>query len=469
MANHILLETVELTQTTQTITFDNIPQSGYTDLKFLMSMRATTSSGNDSFDLLVNFNGSSANKTTISLRGDGSGLNWNAIGDRLLRLVNPSDYTANTFSNVELYVPNYTSSSNKSFTVDAVIENNATSSGTIILAGLWSSTAAITSMSFTPNGTSAYFTAGTTISLYGVAATGTTPAVAPKATGGNIVANDGTYWYHAFLTSGTFTPQTSISCDALVIAGGGSGGNGGNSGGAGGGGAGGLLYFSSQSLTTQSYTCTVGAGGAAVLTAGGVARNGNTGNDSQFGSLTLVKGGGYGGGGVNGTSSGTGGNGGSGGGAGRWNGPTSVSGGIATSGQGNNGGASTSPSSSGRGSGGGGGAGAVGTTGADVSNNDGSGGAGLNTWSAWATATNTGVSGYYAGGGGGSSIYTANGIGGAGGGGTGPQASNTTQTAGSGITNTGGGGAGIGGPDSATYVHTSGSGGSGIIIIRYAM
>jgi hypothetical protein len=46
-----------------------------------------------------------------------------------------------------------------------------------------------------------------TFYLYGVAALGTTPAIVPYATGGDTIMTDGTYWYHTFVSSGTFTPQ----------------------------------------------------------------------------------------------------------------------------------------------------------------------------------------------------------------------------------------------------------------------
>ena len=112
----------------------------------------------------------------------------------------------------------------------------------------------------------------------------------PKATGGTITS-DASYWYHTFTGNGTFTPLQSLTADILVIAGGGGGGINqyGNTIG-GGGGAGGLLYFSSQSLTATGYTCTIGGGGSANTT--GAA--GTNGSDSQFGALTLVKGGGRG-------------------------------------------------------------------------------------------------------------------------------------------------------------------------------
>ena len=40
--NYVLLETIELSQSAASVTFDNIPQTGYTDLKIVMSARLTT-------------------------------------------------------------------------------------------------------------------------------------------------------------------------------------------------------------------------------------------------------------------------------------------------------------------------------------------------------------------------------------------------------------------------------------------
>jgi hypothetical protein len=45
-----------------------------------------------------------------------------------------------------MYIPNYAGSSNKSVSIDAVTENNATAAEANLVAGLWSSTAAITSI-----------------------------------------------------------------------------------------------------------------------------------------------------------------------------------------------------------------------------------------------------------------------------------------------------------------------------------
>jgi hypothetical protein len=64
---------------------------------------------------------------------------------------NPTDSTSNTFANTSLYIPNYAGATNKSYSMDAVTENNATLAGQTIGAALWSNTAAITSIEIASN------------------------------------------------------------------------------------------------------------------------------------------------------------------------------------------------------------------------------------------------------------------------------------------------------------------------------
>ena len=61
--------------------------------------------------------------------------------------------TANTFDNFEIYIPNYAGSTNKSFSVDGVAEDNSSSNNELdLVAGLWSSTSAINAVGLTING-----------------------------------------------------------------------------------------------------------------------------------------------------------------------------------------------------------------------------------------------------------------------------------------------------------------------------
>jgi hypothetical protein len=444
--NYVLLDRIELNATAASVVFDNIPQSGYTDLKIVVSARCD--GGYEDISLL-SINGATTNFSARYLQGNGAAASSASLA-RWGGNYTAANNTANTFGSAELYFPNYRSSNFKSYSTDNVTETNGTTAYAGIVAGLWSNTAAITSITFTPN--SGSYVAGCTFSLYGLAQVGTTPAIAPKADGGNVIGTDGTYWYHAFLSNGTFTPQVGLSCDVLAVAGGGGGGGFFH---APGGGAGGLLYTASNSLTlATNYAVTIGSGGTGGSSSSYTA--GTQGVASTFiggaVSLTAVGGG-------RGPATGVGNTGGSGSGGGA----NDSAGGAGTSGQGNAGGAAFSTSPNQR-AGGGGGAGAVGAGGSTTGN----GGIGLNTYSAWATATTTGVSGYYAGGGGGGGQSIAGGSGGTGGGGAGARGSNSASVAAvAGTINTGGGGGGGASENGTSTINNGAAGGSGIVIIRY--
>ena len=246
-------------------------------------------------------------------------------------------------------------------------------------------------------------------------------------------------------------PSTISSVQYLVVAGG--GGGGGDA--AGGGGAGGLLtnYGGTVLNVTPSESVVIAVG------SGGVAGHNGPSNDpgghikptaggnSQFGSIVAF------GGGLGGNyNSGNGGNGGSGGGGAFSNGTA----GSGTVGQGNAGG-NANGGGSGPAGGGGGGAGGVGTAGNTA---QGQGGPGT-------SVSITGSPITYAGGGGGGR-WSVNGSapgannGGAGGGGAGSIGCGNRAT--DAVVNTGGGGGGA----PAGCFGDGGSGGSGIVIVRYA-
>ena len=461
-ANYVLLETITVGEAgASSVTFNNIPQSGYTDLKIVCSTR--TNSTDTPILMYFNTDTTDANYTTKRLFGSGSAASSAGFSAPYAFYADVSTYTSNTFNNNEIYIPNYSGANKKSFSVDSVNENNATGADMALTAGLWSGssgTSAITAIKL--NTVSGSFVQYSTFSLYGLAAVGTTPVIAPYASGGDIIQTDGTYWYHAFLSSGTFTPAKGLSCDVLVVAGGG-GGNGGPSGGAG---AGGVLGFASQALTANTgNTVIVGAGGAGAAGSAGTQYLGSSGGNSQFASLTASVGGGA-----------TATNGGSGGGAD----VNFTTAGTGTSGQGNNGGGQYTSGAM-FASGGGGGKNSNGGTG--VSGQAGAGGTGVNSvtnFGSLSTALSTlGLNFTYIAGGGGGGASWNNGnsaaagaggssVGGNGGAGT---SSYTGNSGSAGVPNTGSGGGGGG------YYYTSGNnqngaggkGGSGLIILRYAI
>lgn len=152
-----------------TIDFTAIP-STYTDLVLKMSLR-TNRVAADIDEALMTFNGATSNFSFRYIWGFGSGTpsSDNGSAQAAIYGISTSDNanTASTFGNLEIYIPNYAGSTNKSFSVDAVTENNATTANTSLLAGLWSSSAAITSIKFAPRiGT--LFTQYSTAYLYGV-------------------------------------------------------------------------------------------------------------------------------------------------------------------------------------------------------------------------------------------------------------------------------------------------------------
>lgn len=437
------------------VTFTSIPQS-YTDLVVKCSYRTNNAQIYD--QLRLTFNGSST--AVYSFRGitgngiEGSSESSSSVASIKVAPGGGNSATASTFTNDKIYIPNYTSSNNKSLSSEGVGENNATTAYVSMFAGLWSNTAAITQITLVPE-SNGNFLQYSTFYLYGVAKQGVTPTNAPAATGGDSIVFDGTYWIHTFYSSGTFTPKKNLTCDYLVVAGGGGGGcDGGGGGGAGGlrstvtaTGGGGSLESVLSLIASTAYTVTVGAGGAgsAVTT-----NKGSNGSNSVFSTITSTGGGG---GGSADVSVRTGATGGSGGGA-RMN--TASSGGAGTSNQGYAGGSSASA----KGAGGGGGANAVGADGIDGPGSaldGGNGGAGV-------AVAISGSSVTYAGGGGGGAADSASavaGTGGAGGGGAGGRASSGVA----GTANTGGGGGGDGGDAGRA---SGGAGGSGIVIVRYA-
>jgi hypothetical protein len=130
------------------IEFTSIPAT-YTDLLVLATARSTRTGSVD--DLVIQFNSSTSNLSGKRLFGTGSGTASDNLTD-IRGFAVASGSTANTFSNNSFYIPNYTSSTNyKSVSVDYVNENNATESYSGITAGLWSSTAAITSIKLLAN------------------------------------------------------------------------------------------------------------------------------------------------------------------------------------------------------------------------------------------------------------------------------------------------------------------------------
>jgi len=182
------------------ISFTSIPQT-YTDLKLVISPRNTAANNYGT----ITFNGSSSSFSRRILYGTGSSTASTAPNNAESLTINDSGTTASTFANYEMYIPNYASSNYKSFSIDSVTENNGTVAYQIMHAGVWSNTAAITSLTITAAGGN--LAEYSTATLYGVYkdAAETTPA-APTigtATAGSQAADV------AFTPAGSGAPASS--------------------------------------------------------------------------------------------------------------------------------------------------------------------------------------------------------------------------------------------------------------------
>ena len=126
------------------ITFSSIPNT-YTDLCLKWSGRSA--SGTNVVDnLLITYNNSTTDYTQLILYTDGSMKDSVTSSGYGFNYLNGGGGTANTFSNCELYIPNYAGSANKSRSSEMVTENNATAGYIFLNATLWSNSAAITSI-----------------------------------------------------------------------------------------------------------------------------------------------------------------------------------------------------------------------------------------------------------------------------------------------------------------------------------
>jgi hypothetical protein len=149
------------------LAFTSIPQT-YTDLCIKFSGRFSNdpNSGSNSWvELGFNGQGAAVNNTGRILQGNGT--NASSSTNYTYIYIPTSGATANTFSNVSIYIPNYTSSNQKTFSTDSVSENNASFAVAQLADNLWTGTAAINA--FTIHQRSGYtFQQHSSATLYGI-------------------------------------------------------------------------------------------------------------------------------------------------------------------------------------------------------------------------------------------------------------------------------------------------------------
>lgn len=175
MANTFtLINSTTLASDQSTIVFSSIPQT-YTDLVLKASLQVNKASPTVFRYMYYVLNGDTTNTwySDTYLLGDGastaSGRDSSATAANTAETpVNATGGGANVFTNFELYLPNYTSTTSKPFTQNTAMERNVTSGAyNMQQALLYRNTTAITSIGLYISTADNWIT-GSTAYLYGI-------------------------------------------------------------------------------------------------------------------------------------------------------------------------------------------------------------------------------------------------------------------------------------------------------------
>lgn len=165
-----LINEYTVTSATHSVSLSQISQD-YTDLLIKYSLRSDY--GSTYQEAQFTFNSVTSNYSQQLVVGNGSSYNsYNSTGAAAATwslVMVGSTATSSTFSNGELYIPNYSSTTlPKTWSTTAVTENNAESAGIWLVSGRNSSTAAITSLTFYAWQSFINFVPGSSFYIYGI-------------------------------------------------------------------------------------------------------------------------------------------------------------------------------------------------------------------------------------------------------------------------------------------------------------
>ena len=148
-----------------TMSFTSIPQT-YTDLYLTISGRSAAAVFNS--DIFANINGQTTAHNWKIIIGTGTSVasQGSTADNGRVGIMPSATATGNTFSNTAVYYPNYTGSTQKSYSSDSVMENNGTGAYSELVAGINTNTTAISSITVASgNGN---FVQYSTATLYGI-------------------------------------------------------------------------------------------------------------------------------------------------------------------------------------------------------------------------------------------------------------------------------------------------------------
>jgi hypothetical protein len=171
MANTMtLISSITLNSAQSSLSFTSIPQT-YTDLCLMVSLRTAQSGGQSDARITLNGTNTGINSRGIDNRTSiGTSFNysnaWYGVS-----AANASGSTSNTFTNWQVYIPNYTSTTQyKSGSFDYIRESNDAASNLVYTgfsAGIYTANTAITSIGVENDGNWNYLQY-TTAYLYGI-------------------------------------------------------------------------------------------------------------------------------------------------------------------------------------------------------------------------------------------------------------------------------------------------------------
>lgn len=169
MANtYTLISSNVLSTAAASVTFSSIP-STYTDLVVRASARSSVAGVFSDLLTTINNDTTQANYPYVYLNAQGSAVYSSRIADlKVNDSLTGNNATANTFSSFEYYIPSYTASQFKPFSIISNIENNSTTDWSVIaVAYIYKSTTAISTLKFSPP-SGVNFVSGSSFYLYGI-------------------------------------------------------------------------------------------------------------------------------------------------------------------------------------------------------------------------------------------------------------------------------------------------------------
>ena len=166
MANTFyLIEAKTLGSNVTSVTFSNIPQI-YTSLKILTRAKSTTNSTGTIILYGSGTQGSSYTEIRINTGGSGAGSFDTGNSNLSFTNINGSN-TLGYFGSTEIYIPNYTTTSNnKTFIANGTPGSNSSSTSVMLSAGQKANTAAISTVYL--EAYESVFASGSKFWLYGI-------------------------------------------------------------------------------------------------------------------------------------------------------------------------------------------------------------------------------------------------------------------------------------------------------------